>query len=515
MKKIMLCACLYLSTFLLYGQDVPDVFIQVPNTDISEFDSDVLGQKLPMDQPIYKTDFKAVGSENGVQTLTYRIETSSGEGIVVFFDKLKMGNGTQIRAYSMDNESSTRYFKQNNNTLTESFALPYIRGNNVVVEITCNGQEALSSLELEISEVGVLYSMRGFGDAPSCFANINCSEGGPWQDQKRAVAKYMTISGTNIGYCTGSLINNTNEDCKNYFLSAQHCVIESSVSELGQFVFYFNYEAAGCSSPANDNGLDQQTVVGCVKLAESGGSASLPPDRSDFSLLELTTIPSSYNVYYAGWNRSSVNQIQGNGTIIQHPQGDLKKIAFWDILQTSFTSNDHLEINCIASTNGDGIVEPMSSGSPVYDVDHNIVGNITAGQSGCISQATVPKAIAGKFEIHWDQCGTASNRQLKPWLDPTNSGAMILNGRNQCGNIGIIEHSKSYFNIFPNPTTQYINIVSDENVEVIKLYTIDGKILLKSEIFEDIDVSNLPSGPIIFEVIFSGGKIAHNIIYKL
>jgi hypothetical protein len=513
MKKLMLYTCLCFSTFFLYGQDVHEVFIQVPNTDISEFDSEILGQKLRLDHTLDKKDFKAVFKANGIQTLTYNIETSSGEGIVVFFDKLILGEGTQIRAYSPDKGSSTRYFKQNNNTNTKSFALPYIKGNHVVIEITCNGHEAYNFLEVEVSEVGVLYSVRGFGDAPSCFVNINCSEGEPWQDQKRSVAKYMTVAGSNIGYCTGSLINNTDEDCKNYFLSAQHCGFGSSAADLGQYVFYFNYEAEGCTNPENDNGLDQQTVVGCTKLAESGESTSFP-DRSDFLLVELTSIPSSYNVYYAGWNRASVDLIQGDGAIIQHPRADLKKIAFWDNAQTSATSFDHLEINCIESANGDGIVEPNSSGSPVFDINHNIIGNVTAGSSGCISQTIFPTTIAGKFEMHWDQCGTSSNRQLKPWLDPTNSGVMSLNGKNQCGSVGIGEKAATIINIFPNPATQYINIVTDETIEMNRMYTIDGKILLETEISENIDVSKLPSGPILIEVIFKTGEIAHNIIFK-
>ena len=32
----------------------------------------------------------------------------------------------------------------------------------------------------------------------------------------------------------------------------------------------------------------------------------------------------------------------------------------------------------------------------------------------------------GKFSASWDQNGNTSNRQLKPWLDPTNSGTISL-----------------------------------------------------------------------------------------
>jgi PKD repeat protein len=41
----------------------------------------------------------------------------------------------------------------------------------------------------------------------------------------------------------------------------------------------------------------------------------------------------------------------------------------------------------------------------------------------------------GKMSYHWTSNGTANNRRLKPWLDPTNSGLLVLTGSNDpCSN---------------------------------------------------------------------------------
>jgi PKD repeat protein len=55
-----------------------------------------------------------------------------------------------------------------------------------------------------------------------------------------------------------------------------------------------------------------------------------------------------------------------------------------------------------------------------------IVGTLTGGSSFCNALSSPDQY--GKMSYHWTSNGTASNRQLKPWLDPTNSGVLTLAG---------------------------------------------------------------------------------------
>ena len=486
----------------------------------NELTGNNIGKKITTSSLVSKEEGHLISFKNNSSNLVWQltVQVTGAKAIVPYFDELVIENGAKIRAYSPITNKSTPFFYHNNNSESKSFALPLIKGEIIIIEATFPNQEAYNNFKLSISEVGALYSVQGFGDAPSCYANVTCTEGNPWKDQIRSVAKYMTVTGSDIGYCTGSLVNNTSQDCKNYFLSAQHCGIGSTSTEHGQFVFYFNYQSNSCTDPANDNGLDQETVVGCTKVASSGSSTALPPDGSDFLLLELNAIPKTYNVYYAGWNRADIPQIQGNGAIIQHPKGDLKKISFWSTVAVSFTTQSHLEALCIATANGEGVVEAKSSGSPIFDGNKNVIGNVTAGSEGCVSDFATGNAfiVGGRFFHHWDLNGSTSNFQLKPWLDPTNSGVMSLNGKQQCGTIGINEAYLNNTNIivFPNPTSQFITIESDKTVEKVNLYAVDGKLILQSTETKKIDVSKFSPGIIIVEVYFRNGEIAHSKIYK-
>lgn len=455
--------------------------------------------------------------------LPIRLDTDCG--IVIYFEELILPKGGEVRAFTPDGKLSTPTYYENANQFVPSFALPHLNANDVILEIKIPlGKKA--QLKVAINKVGAIVaedlhtmaSSRGFGDAPDCFANVNCEEGMPWQDQKRAVVRYMTISGGEIGWCSGVLLNNTAQNCKNYFLSDQHCSISSTEIEFGQHVFYFNYESEGCENPSTEDGLTDQTVVGCTKVASSGYSTEFPPDGSDFQLLELNSIPESYNVYYSGWNRNDISELAGNGAIIQHPQSDIKKISFWDEVTPSGTSIDHLYVYNIASANGDGISEPQASGSPIFDVNKLVIGNVTAGDAGCISETPNPFVVGGRFYSHWEENGTNMDLQLKPWLDPVNSGVMTLPGKNQCNVTStneIISGSTIYVKINPNPANnEFVVFVKDRIIKKIELHDLLGKKLKEVQNHNRVNIGDLVSGIYVVNITFSDGVFTSAKIVK-
>ncbi len=80
----------------------------------------------------------------------------------------------------------------------------------------------------------------------------------------------------------------------------------------------------------------------------------------------------------------------------------------------------------------DGVVEHCSSGSPIFDQNERIVGqlhgtqNYNSNQSYCIQ----PRAEYGTFHFSWTGGGTDSTR-LSNWLDPLGTGATTLNSLRQ------------------------------------------------------------------------------------
>ena len=57
-----------------------------------------------------------------------------------------------------------------------------------------------------------------------------------------------------------------------------------------------------------------------------------------------------------------------------------------------------------------------------------------------------------KFSYHWTSNGTGTNRQLKSWLDPDNTGITTLDGSEPCNTNTLTLESAPEIRIFPNPT---------------------------------------------------------------
>jgi PKD repeat protein len=268
--------------------------------------------------------------------------------------------------------------------------------------------------KLEISKATRAYkdpfSVQGWGQSGACNMNVNCPRGLPWQNQKRAVARIID----NGDACTGALVNNTLQDGKPYFLTANHCFNNATST----WVFSFNWEAPGCTNPSTAI-PETQTI--------SGSTVKARASASDFLLLELSSKPpASYNVYYAGWNAGKTAAL--NTTIIHHPSGDIKKITFDEQPPLTWgygigNPNDTTHWRTVNYEYGT-TTEGGSSGSPIFDHNQRIVGQLHGGPASCTN---IDSDYYGKFSLSW-YLGTTPASRLKDWLDPLNTGALALDG---------------------------------------------------------------------------------------
>jgi hypothetical protein len=276
---------------------------------------------------------------------------------------------------------------------------------------------------------------KDFGDAGSCNVNVNCPEGANWQDQKRAVARILLRLGGSAYLCSGALVNNARSDCKPYFLTAAHCGSDASAADFSQWIFYFNYEAPSCANTANEP--VSNTITGCVQRARSNDNGSA--DGSDFQLLQFTSsIPASYNVFYAGWNANDV--ASPSGVTIHHPAGDIKKISTYtapltnDNFNTTGPPYTHWKAVWVQTQTNWSVTEGGSSGSPLFNSSGQIVGQLSGGPSSCTASAANKNDEYGKMSYNWASNGTDALHQLKQWLDPDNTGILQLAGTNSpCG----------------------------------------------------------------------------------
>jgi hypothetical protein len=336
------------------------------------------------------------------------------------FSKFKLIDGARMFIWNEDRSAFKGSFTRENNKSYGTFGVGVLHDDFVVIELHVPaGTEDLNKVEIgkvvhgyrsilnHAEEMQEEYNRGPFGDSGNCNINVNCPEGDDWQIEKRSVA--LIVSG-GFAICSGALVNNTAQDGTPYFLTANHCL----GGDVGNWVFYFNHESASCSG---SNGPTNQSVSGSVLRASNGGS--------DVALLELDeTPPADYNVQYCGWDNSDVENVI-NTVGIHHPSGDVKKICFDN--DAPYHTNQGGAAVWYIDEWEDGVTEGGSSGSPLFDQNHRIIGQLYGGFAAC--SGTVNNGQAdwyGRFGVSWD--GPSASSRLRDWLDPLNSGATILDG---------------------------------------------------------------------------------------
>ncbi len=362
-----------------------------------------------------------------------QIKAPSALAQVVYYDNFNLPVGTKLFLYNEDKTQILGAYTWYNNDPSGVFANELIYGDVVNLEYY-EPARVMGKPSIHINQIGYIYrgvtinkNTNWTEPSDACEININCSPvGDNWQDEKKGVARILVTTPQGQGWCTGSLVNNTNQNCTPYFLTAWHCYEDATATQLNQWIFYFNYEASGCTTPSTEPTSNSMTGASLKAKASINGG-------SDFILLQLNqTVPTNYNPYMNGWNRA--NSVTGPGVGIHHPMSSIKKISTFNSATTSTYSgsatNAHWKIIWVSNSNGWGVTEGGSSGSPIFDANSRIVGTLTGGSSYCSTQSSPD--YYGKVYYHWDQNAGGTTTQLKTWLDPTTSGVTVLDGKN-CG----------------------------------------------------------------------------------
>ena len=318
-----------------------------------------------------------------------------------------------------------------------------VSGDVLTLELHVPAGVALADDAVVLSTVGSGYrnvnelggpGLFGAGESGVCNIDVVCPLGDDYRDEIRAVAKFYFQSGGTY-LCTGTLVNNTAQDLKPYFLTANHCI--STQAEATSMSLIWNYESPSCGQ--HGGGSTSQTQA---------GGATLRSHRADVdvALVELNSLPpTAYGVYYAGWDASGI--VPAGSIGIHHPSGWVKAITEDNNGLTTMNS-------CIGSGSSthwrtgapyaQGTTEGGSSGSAIFvpagdATGHGnlILGTLSGGSALC--SGSVPNSgydCYGKFSLAWEGASAAS--RLKDWLDPQASGATTLPGIDPTGAADII-----------------------------------------------------------------------------
>ena len=386
---------------------------------------------------------------NGDRVWQLSIYCPQATSINLLYNQYRLPEGAVLYIYNKDKSHQIGGFTARNNKFTEDgeirgFATGLVYGNFVTLEyyepkaVSTPGIISISKVVHGYKVIDIRNTTsEELGDGGNCQVNINCAEGNNWQEEKRAVA-LMIVDGTR--WCTGSLVNNTCGNLTPLFLTADHCLRGRDAvddSDAAAFSFMWNYEAPGCANVTMEPAFF--TTSGATVMANDDRATS-----ADFAILLLDEDPADitgFTPYYMGWDRNNNPGARGVG--IHHPAGDVKKIATHNMLPTGEcgVANTGLprwfEVFWDATANGQSVTEGGSSGSPLLNRSHRVIGqlwggNNCSGQPNC-SDPGADEGLYGAIAFSWNNSGaTDSRRRLRDWLDPCASGDLVMDGTSGC-----------------------------------------------------------------------------------
>lgn len=359
---------------------------------------------------------------NGSQIWQLLLTCEEALTVNLSFTNTKIPEGNELYVYNLDKSFILGSFNENHIYQGE-LGTELVPGNTVVVEYFIplgNEQGAININTVTHGyRTAAEFTEKAFGSSGSCNMNVNCPDGDSWINEKNSTV--MLVSGSS-GFCTGALINNTLNDGKPYVLTANHCF-----SNPTNWIFRFNWQAENCNNPGSQPSF----------VSLSGATLRSRRTPTDFCLVEITggltngTVPAAYNPFFAGWDNTG--DVPSTTVCIHHPSGDIKKIAFDDDAASAGNGMGSSETNSqwTVSWDRNTTTEPGSSGSPLFDQNHRIIGQLWGGGASC-SNLSAPDYY-GRVSMSWEPPGSSSAEQLKFWLDPNNNGAGFVDGFDPSG----------------------------------------------------------------------------------
>lgn len=325
--------------------------------------------------------------------------------INLLLENFNLPEGASLYLFDADATNRVGAYTARNNRQDGLLGTELVHGETIVVEyyepfsVQGQGTFTISNVvhgyrSLDRVQDDLVKALNSSGD---CNIDVHCPLGNGWENQIRSVAM-IVVGGS--GICTGALINNICDDGTPYFLTANHCLGGST----GNWAFRFNWASPpgteSCATTANstDPGPPYDQTANGATVLTSGTAA-------DFALLQIDNMTvvdaQNWNLFYAGWNNDDTNGSITQATGIHHPSGDVMKICRED--NSPYHNNTGGADVWWIDQWEQGVTEPGSSGSPLFDQNGRIIGQLYGGAAACSGTSNNGQYdYYGRLGVSWD-----------------------------------------------------------------------------------------------------------------
>ncbi len=347
-----------------------------------------IGLGRPFDQPLVLNANSAPANDwtllpNGWRIWSIDVASVGALGVRVHLSALALPPGTRLVVYDPANPSSpSAPINAESLAGAKDYWVETLQAERVVVECQVAPGADVSGLSLAVAGVSHIYQMPTLPEknlkASTCENDATCFPA--FAQEETAVARIGFVSGGNSFLCTGFLIADNNpSSTANFFMTANHCVPSQTVASTLEF--WWLYQTRTCNG----------TIPSLSSVPHTGGGADLlaSGSGSDFSFSQLRQSPPS-SAFALGWSLSAPSGGESM-TCIHHPGGTALSISFGREVNTDGSFWNVQWSN--------GVTENGSSGSPLLDSSHLVIGQLTGGASSCSNPSGIDGF--GRFDVSY------------------------------------------------------------------------------------------------------------------
>ncbi len=360
-----------------------------------------IGVSRPFEQPLTVNATHAGREQwttltNGWRIFSAYVSSPNALGMRLHFQDLLLPAGARIVIYDPVNTATPAVTIDTSNATAEVWA-PTIFSDTAVAECQLPPGADPETVSFTISGLSHIYNKAAFESISlkegACEVDVSCYSG--YASQAAGVALISYVSGGNTYTCSGCLLASSQQTAAEYFLTAKHCIGNQTLASSIEFYWFFQTSSCNGTPPAISS---VPTTKGADLLASS--------TANDFSFLRLRQAAPD-GVSFLGW---SVNQPATGQAVacIHHPDGAYKRIAIGKFY--GFDSDFW------AAQWSKGVTENGSSGSPLLNANHQVIGQLNGGFTGPGSSCANPSDPDqyGRFDLTYPA--------IAKWIDPGSGG---------------------------------------------------------------------------------------------